>query len=76
MQDGPSLGLDVLFTRAGDNYQAQVVRSPAGEGQFVRFPRPFSDLGLENLVLKTGRFTGRTRRVEAPPGDRCEGGRG
>lgn len=67
MQDGPSLDLDVLFTRAGDDYQAQVVRSPAGEGQVVRFPRPFSDLELENLILKIGRFTGRTRRIEAPP---------
>lgn len=67
MQDGCSLDLDVLFTRARDDYQAQVVRSPAGDGQLVRFPRPFSDLELENLILKIGRFTGRTRRVEAPP---------
>ena len=67
MQVGPSLDLDVLFTRTGDNYQAQVVRSPTGEGQAVGFPRPFSDLELENLVLKIGRFTGRTRRIEAPP---------
>jgi hypothetical protein len=67
VQDRPSLDLDVLFTRVGDDYQAQVVRSPAGEGQFVRFPKPFSDLELENLILKIGRFTGRTRRVEAPP---------
>lgn len=67
MQDRPSLDLDVLFTQTGDNYQAQVVRSPTGEGQAVRFPRPFSDLELENLILKIGRFTGRTRRIEAPP---------
>jgi hypothetical protein len=33
VQDRPSLDLDVLFTRVGDDYQAQVVRSPAGEGQ-------------------------------------------
>ena len=67
MPDRLSLDLDVLFTRKEDDYQARVVRSPAGEGQLASFPRPFSDLELENLILKIGRFTGRTRRVEAPP---------
>jgi CHAT domain-containing protein/thiol-disulfide isomerase/thioredoxin len=59
--------LDVLFDHSGTGYKAQVVRSPAGEGQAVTFSRPFTDLELENFVLKVGQFRTRTRRSEAAP---------
>jgi hypothetical protein len=48
------LALDVVFRRSGAGYEAQVLRSPAGDGQSVTFARPFTDLELENFVLKAG----------------------
>jgi len=57
----------VLFSRAGEGYQAVITRSPAGDGQSVTFGRPLTDLELENFVLKVGRFRSRTRRIEAAP---------
>jgi len=44
-----------------------VTRSPAGDGQAVKFGPVMTDLELENFVLKVGRFTARTRRLEAAP---------
>jgi hypothetical protein len=44
-----------------------VLRSPAGDGQAVTFAHPFSDLELENFLLKMGRSRGRTRRIESAP---------
>ena len=61
------LDLDLLFARSQDDYRVRVLRSPAGDGQSVAFCRPFTDLELENFVLKVGRFRARTRRVEAAP---------
>ncbi len=61
------LDLDVLFSRAGADYQAMITHSPAGDGQSVTFARLFSDLEIENFVLKVGRFRSRARRIEAAP---------
>ncbi len=61
------LDLDLLIERSGDDYRARVLRSPAGDGQFVTFTRPFSDLELENFILKIGKSRVRTRRVESAP---------
>ena len=61
------LDLDVLFGRSDGGYQVQILQSPAGDGQSVTFARPFTDLELENFVLKVGRFRARTRRVEPAP---------
>lgn len=61
------LDLDVLFGRSEGGYQVQILRSPAGEGQSVAFAPPFTDLELENFILKVGRFRARTRRVESAP---------
>jgi len=47
------------------SYRARVLRSPAGESAPVQFTLPFSDLELENLVLKIGqsrRQIGQRRR--------------
>lgn len=62
------LDLDLLFSRAEGGYQALVTRSPAGEGQSAIFDRPFSDLELENFVLKVGMFrAARKRRIDSRP---------
>jgi len=61
------LDLDLLFEHALNGYQVRVLRSPAGDGQLVAFPRPFSDLELENFVLKVGKFRTARGRVEAAP---------
>jgi len=57
--------LDLLIDRDGDRYRARVLRSPAGDGQAVTFTQPFSDLELENFLLRMGRSRGRTRRIES-----------
>jgi Tol biopolymer transport system component len=47
---------DLLVQRAaGGGFEARVLRSPAGETGAVAFPAPFSDLELENFLLKIGR---------------------
>jgi hypothetical protein len=67
MAERSCFDFDLLIGRSGERYRAQVVRSPAGEGQAVLFDRPFSELELENFLLKIGRPRVRTRRVEAAP---------
>jgi hypothetical protein len=57
----------LLIDRHGDGYWANVLRSPAGDGQAVTFAHPFSDLELENFLLKMGRSRGRMRRIESAP---------
>ena len=57
--------LDLLIGRHGDGYRANVLRSPAGDGQAVTFAHPFSDLELENFLLKMGRSRGWTQRIES-----------
>jgi Flp pilus assembly protein TadD len=61
------LDLDLLFEHSPDGYRVRVLRSPAGDGQSAAFARPFTDLELENLVLKVGKFRTRSRRIEAAP---------
>ena len=45
-------------------YTAQVLHSPAGEAS-ISFGFPFSEVKLENLVLKLGRPRGSTRRIHS-----------
>lgn len=61
------LDLDVLFGRSEGGYRVQILRSPAGDGQSVTFARPFTDLELENFVLRVGRYRAQMRRVEPAP---------
>jgi acyl carrier protein len=51
---------------APGNYRARVLRSPAGESAPVEFTLPFSDVELENLVLKVGLARRRTRGAGRP----------
>jgi DNA-binding beta-propeller fold protein YncE len=48
------------------SYRARVLRSPAGESAPMQFTLPFSDLELENFVLKIGQGRRRTRGVGRP----------
>ncbi|MDQ2741685.1 MAG: CHAT domain-containing protein, partial [Chloroflexota bacterium] len=59
------LDLDLLVTRSGRRYRAHVVGSPAGQAD-TEFRRPFSDLEIENFVLKVGGRRSGTRRIESP----------
>ncbi|HLE24760.1 MAG TPA: hypothetical protein VI935_03810 [Thermodesulfobacteriota bacterium] len=56
---------DLLIQRAGTNYRAQVVNSPAGQAA-LDFSMPFSDLELENFPLRVGRPLRGLRRVDSP----------
>jgi len=53
---------DLLIQRTAAGYRAQVVDSPAGQGS-VSFTLPFSDLELENLLLRISQRKRGMRRV-------------
>jgi len=46
---------DLLVQRAPDGFTARVVNSPSGQSPPVPFAAPFSELELENFLLKIGR---------------------
>jgi len=46
-------------------YRAQVIASPAGEAS-AEFRLPFSEMEIENLVLKIGRRRAGVRRIDSP----------
>ena len=56
------LDFELQVDRAGDGFRAEVLRSPVGEAA-VSFTLPFTDEGLENLILKIGTSRGRRRSV-------------
>jgi hypothetical protein len=53
-----------IIREDGKRYTAQVLQSPAGEAS-ISFGFPFSDVKLENLVLKLGLPRGSTRRIHS-----------
>jgi hypothetical protein len=55
----------LLLSRTERGYRAQVLSSPAGEAS-SDFVAPFSDLELENFVLRIGRPRRGTRRTGSP----------
>ena len=61
------LDLDVLFGRSGDGYRAQVVRSPAGDGQLATFDRPLTKRELAGFVLGAGSFRGEAEQAGVAP---------
>jgi hypothetical protein len=65
------LDFDVVVEPYDEGYRTRVVASPAGEAQ-TDFTLPFSDEGLENLVLKVvgsiGRARRKVRRIEPQEG--------
>ena len=56
------LNFDLLVRRIEGGYRAQVLSSPAGEAT-TDFRAHFSDLELENLLLRVGRPRRGTRRI-------------
>ena len=60
------LDLDLLMERAGPDYRVRVLASPAGESRSVSFRVPFSDLEVENFLLKIGRPRRNVRRINPP----------
>jgi hypothetical protein len=59
------LDFDLHFRRTDTGYRVQVLGSPAGQAS-VDFTAPFSDLELENLLLRIGRPRRSTRRMASP----------
>lgn len=58
--------LDIQFFRSANNiYVCHVQSSVSGEAQ-AEFENPFSELELENFVLKIGRTRSGTRRLNSP----------
>jgi len=57
--------LDLLIERVESSYRARILSSPAGEGS-VEFAFPFSDLELENFILRMGQSRRGARRIESP----------
>jgi hypothetical protein len=55
----------LLLSRTERGYRAQVLSSPAGEAS-SDFVAPFSDLELDNFVLRIGRPRRNTRRTGSP----------
>src|SRR5271165_5965144 len=59
------LDFDLLIRRADGGYRAQVLSSPEGETS-ADFAAPFSDIELQNFVLRLGRPRRGTRRIGSP----------
>jgi hypothetical protein len=59
------LDFDLLIQRVEKDYHAQVLNSPAGQAA-IRFQIPFSEIELENFLLKFGRPQRRIRRIDSP----------
>lgn len=56
---------DLLITRDGESYHVRVVDSPAGSAS-APFVKPFSDLEIENLLLKVAQPRQAVRRIRSP----------
>jgi hypothetical protein len=56
---------DLLIRRVDGGYRAQVLSSPEGEAT-ADFAAPFSDIELQNFVLRLGRPRRRMRRIGSP----------
>jgi len=59
------LDFDLRIERDGDGYRAEVMNSPAGQGA-CSFKAPFSNLEMENFLLRVGRPRHSTRRMDSP----------
>lgn len=58
------LDFDLLLERSRDRFKARVINSPAGQAE-SDFSLPFSEIELENFLLKIGRPLRQVRRVES-----------
>jgi hypothetical protein len=60
------LNLDLLVEGPEPDYRVRVLASPAGESRSASFRVPFSDLEVENFLLKIGRPQRNVRRINTP----------
>jgi len=59
------LDFDLLIERSGEKYKARVLASPAGQAT-IEFSLPFSELELENFLLKIGQPRRAVRSARLP----------
>ena len=59
------LDFDLMIQRAGEGYRVQVIKSPAGEIARA-FQLPFTDIELENFLLRIGNRRRGVRRIDSP----------
>jgi hypothetical protein len=59
------LDFDLLIESSQEGYRARILNSPGGQA-VGNFSLPFSDLELENFLLRVGRTRRTTRRMESP----------
>jgi CHAT domain-containing protein len=59
------LDFDLLIERSPTGYRARVLSSPAGQAA-ADFKLPFSELEIENFLLRIGRTQRGMRRLESP----------
>jgi hypothetical protein len=59
------LDLDLLIEPAAEGYRVRVLSSPAGQATHT-FTLPFSELEIENFLLRIGRPRSGIRRLESP----------
>lgn len=64
MPDLTYLDFDLDIERTPNGYRVEVTRSPAGNAT-AEFTLPFSDLEIENVLLKLGGARRRVRRIES-----------
>ena len=65
MRDMKYLDFDLAIEPSGNGYTARVFNSPCGQAS-AEFTTPFSDLEVENFLLRVGRTRHTVRRVESP----------
>ncbi|MEO6044421.1 MAG: CHAT domain-containing protein [Tepidiformaceae bacterium] len=64
MTERPYLNFDVQIEGAGSAYRIRVLESPAGQAASDA-TLPFSDMEIENFILRLGRRSRGTRRLES-----------
>jgi hypothetical protein len=60
------LDLDLLIEGSCSDYHVRVLSSPAGQTPPLPFQVPFSNMQIENSLLKIGRPRQMVRRINAP----------
>ncbi len=56
------LNFDLLVSDLGEQYQVRLIDSPCGQGEHI-FSLPFSELELENFILRMGQNRGNVRTL-------------
>ncbi len=68
----PYIDLDLEIERTASGYHAEITNSPSGQAA-TDFTLPFSDLELENFLLRLGGRRRSARRVESPEMEAAKG---